>query len=169
MTPLPGVLGGQGLVAWRLDREKHAGSWESGEGAFQVGGRWNPAGVRAVYASLDPSTAILEVAVHKGFKVLDTQPHVMTAFRVADPSFVRVYQRSDIPDPDWLDPNVKSPDQRAWGKKQLEKEQIIVLPSAVSGDSWNLVFRPPFADDVLVDEKQKPFVLDPRLHPQAKV
>ncbi|WP_196796267.1 RES domain-containing protein [Acidiphilium cryptum] len=52
----------------------YAASWDNGEGAHLGGGRWNSRGVRAVYYSLDPATAILEVAVHKGFGILDTPP-----------------------------------------------------------------------------------------------
>lgn len=72
MNPLPGALGGTDLVAWRLDRDAHSASWDSGEGAYRVGGRWNSPGLRTVYCALDPATAILEVSVHKGFRVLDT-------------------------------------------------------------------------------------------------
>ncbi|GAN75718.1 hypothetical protein Apmu_0605_02 [Acidiphilium multivorum AIU301] len=74
MTPLPAALGGTGLVAWRIDQEVYAASWDNGEGAHLGGGRWNSRGVRAVYYSLYPATAILEVAVHKGFGILDTSP-----------------------------------------------------------------------------------------------
>ena len=83
MTPLAAPLGGgDGLVAWRLDQRIHATTWDSGEGAFREGGRWNSKGVRAVYCALDPATAILEVAVHKSFKTLDTIPYVITAARI---------------------------------------------------------------------------------------
>ena len=58
------------LRFWRLDQRQHAPTWHSGEGAYRVGGRWNSSGVRAVYTALDPATAILEVAVHKGFKAM---------------------------------------------------------------------------------------------------
>ena len=74
MTPLPAQLGGGELVAWRLDKEEFAPTWDNGEGAYRAGGRWNSIGVRAVYCAIDPATAILEVAVHKGFIVLDTVP-----------------------------------------------------------------------------------------------
>ena len=85
MTTLPAALGGgNGLVIWRLDQRIHAATWDSGEGAFREGGRWNSKGVRAVYCSIDAATAILEVAVHKGFKVLDTMPYVITAARIPD-------------------------------------------------------------------------------------
>ncbi|MEA2728512.1 MAG: hypothetical protein QOF70_2987, partial [Acetobacteraceae bacterium] len=59
-------------MAWRLDQQGFAATWDSGEGAYRLGGRWNTKGVRAVYCSVDPATAILEVAVHKGFRALDT-------------------------------------------------------------------------------------------------
>ena len=72
MTPLPSPPGENELVAWRLDQTNYRTAWDSGEGAYRVGGRWNSKGVRAVYCSVDPATAILEVAVHKGFKALDT-------------------------------------------------------------------------------------------------
>ena len=62
------------MLAWRLDRQHYASTWDSGIGAEKLGGRWNAKGQRAVYCSVDPSTAILEVAVHAGFPVLDTQP-----------------------------------------------------------------------------------------------
>ena len=48
MTPLPAALGGAELVAWRLDNERHKAGWDSGEGAYRAGGRWNGKGVRAV-------------------------------------------------------------------------------------------------------------------------
>ena len=56
MTPLPIALGGAELIAWRLDQAAYAPTWDSGEGAYRVGGRWNSKGVRAVYCSIDPST-----------------------------------------------------------------------------------------------------------------
>jgi 5-methylcytosine-specific restriction endonuclease McrA len=46
--------------------------------------------VRAVYCSIDPATAILEVAVHTGFPVLDTVAHVLTAVNIAKLSSIHV-------------------------------------------------------------------------------
>ncbi|SLN15821.1 RES domain protein [Roseovarius gaetbuli] len=164
MTPLPEALGGGGVWAHRLDRAKHAPTWSGGEGAFQAGGRWNPVGTRAVYCALDPSTAILEVAVHKGFRVLDTQPHVMTAFQVADPTRVKVFAPEDFPDLGWLDPGNATPERRAWGAEQLQTHGIIVIPSAVSRQSWNLIFLAPMVPETFQNLSQTPFVLDPRLN-----
>ncbi len=102
MTPLPPPLGTGELVAWRLHRTRYRDDWDSGEGAFRWGGRWNSRGVRAVYCSLDPATAILEVAVHTGFPALDAGPHVMTAIRITDPTRVYVIRLGDAPDHEWL-------------------------------------------------------------------
>jgi RES domain-containing protein len=103
MTALPAALGGSDkLVVWRLDQKIHAASWDSGEGAFRIGFRWNSKGVRAVYCSLDPATAILAVAVHKGFKVLDTVPYMITAAKILDMGEVHIVQRDDVPNPNWL-------------------------------------------------------------------
>ena len=64
MTPLENTLGFGELVAWRLDLNEYRETWDSGEGSYRFGGRWSVSGVRAVYCSTDPATAILEVAVH---------------------------------------------------------------------------------------------------------
>ena len=85
MTPLPAALGGIDLIVWRLDEKRFASSWDSGEGARLHGGRWNSRGRRIVYCSIDPATAILEVAVHKGFRALDTVAHVLTAAMIDKP------------------------------------------------------------------------------------
>ena len=55
MTPLPAALGGDELVAWRLNGAGYAASWDSGEGAFLYGGRWNGKGecVAAVVYTYD--------------------------------------------------------------------------------------------------------------------
>jgi len=99
VTPLPPPLGPGGLVLWRLDQAKFGPSWDSGEGSRLVGGRWSPRGVRAVHAASDPATAILEVAVHKTFRTLDTVPHVPTSARIADASRARVVEAAEVPNP----------------------------------------------------------------------
>lgn len=145
MTPLPPPLGPGGLVGWRLDRLTHAPTWDSGEGAFQVPGRWHHKGFRMVYAALDPATAILEVAVHKGFDTLDRVAHVQTGFRWTGPE-PRVFQPDEVPNPRWLTGHLASRGQRDWGQEQLVRYPAILLPSAVSPLSWNLLFRVPQTD-----------------------
>ena len=116
MTPLPPPLGSAELVIWRLDQAQYRTSWDSGEGSYIFGGRWNAQGVRAVYCSLDPATAILEVAAHEGFPALDTVPHVLTAATITDLSNVHVVEPASVPNPNWLRPGVPSAGQQASRK-----------------------------------------------------
>lgn len=165
MTPLPALLGGAELVAWRLDLIQFSATWDSGEGAYRVGGRWNSRGVRAVYCSIDPSTAILEVAVHKGFHALDAVPHVLTAATIAEPSVVHVVDPASIPNSNWLRPGIPSAGQQAFGDALLARHKFIVIPSTVSDRSWNLIFVAVSAAGSYVLRSQERFALDTRLHP----
>lgn len=163
MIALPPPLGAGDLRIWRIDAAKFAPTWASGEGSFQVGGRWSSRGVRAVYAALDPATAILEVAVHKGFLVLDTQPHILTSARIITPLDVHVVMPDAIPNPNWLTPSPPNRNQQAYGDALLAQHRFVALPSVVSRHSWNLIFdgskMAAGYDDVL----QTRLALDPRL------
>ncbi|WP_127092055.1 RES family NAD+ phosphorylase [Aquabacter cavernae] len=167
MTPLPAILGGGELTGWRLDLARHGATWDSGEGAFLSGGRWNSPGVRAVYCALDPATAILEVAVHKTFRILDTVAHTLTRFTVLEPAAVHVVQPSDVPNPNWLHPGIPSPGQRQFGDDLLARHKFVVFPSVVSSHSWNLLFVASLAAGAYGDVEQERFALDPRLHTAA--
>ena len=167
MTPLPTPLGGAELVAWRLDQAGFAESWDSGEGAYLVGGRWNSRNVRAVYCSIDPATAILEVAVHKGFKALDSVPHVRTAVTVTDPSRVHVVEPAAMPNPNWPRPGIPSAGQQAFGDALLSAHRFVLMPSVISSQSWNLIFVSAREPGSYVLRSQERFALDTRLHPPA--
>jgi RES domain-containing protein len=165
VTPLPSPLGGSELVAWRVDQSAYAATWDSGEGAYLSGGRWNGRGVRTVYCSIDPATAIVEVAVHKGFKALDTVPHVLTSVTVVEPASVHVVEPASIPNPNWLRPGIPGAGQQAFGDALLARHKFILIPSAVSNHSWNLVFVGAIAAGAYALRSQERFALDTRLHP----
>lgn len=167
MTPLPAALGGSELVGWRLDRARHAATWDSGEGAFQFGGRWSSMGVRVVYCALDPATTILEVAVHKGFHVLDTDPQVLTRFRVDAGPDLHIVDPADVPNPNWLRPGTPGAGQQAFGDKLLAAHPFVLIPSVVSPFSWNLLFIATNATGRYQQIEQHPFALDTRLNPPA--
>lgn len=174
MVPLPAALGGPAgadapLLAWRIDAEPHAAGWDSGLGAELYGGRWNPKGRRAVYCSLDPATCLVEAAVHRGFEVLDTRPHRLSCLRIAlrpgaDPG-VRVVQPAELPNPAWLHGGTPSAGQQAWGAALLDAHGVLLLPSAVSRHSWNLVFCPERAAGHWQLLDQQRLVVDTRLNP----
>ena len=120
-----------------------------------------------MYCSVDPATAILEVAVHKGFKALDTVAHVLTAITV-DPTSVFVVDPTMIPNPNWLRPGIPSAGQQAFGDDLLGRHKVAVIPSVVSTASWNLMFVGSSAVGSYKLKSQEPFALDPRLHPPVR-
>ena len=149
--------------AWRLDREVYKESWDSGLGAQASGGRWNPPGRRVIYASADPSTAILEVAVHVGFDTLDRVPHVLTCFQVLDPSTIKVIQPDDVPNPNWLIPSLPSLNQQRFADNFLTEHPFVLIPSAVTRHSWNLLVSCDLAAEQFKLVSQERFALDTRL------
>jgi RES domain-containing protein len=164
MTPLPGYTGP--AVFWRLDDKRQASTWDSGEGARQKGGRWTPVGMPVVYCSLDPATAILEVAVHKGFDTLNGMPHVLSVAELGvDWSHVHVVRPTDIPNKLWLYPCSFSGAQQAFGHSLLSKYDFVAIPSVVSRNSWNLIFDAGLATGKYALQRQEDLDLDPRLNP----
>jgi RES domain-containing protein len=165
MNGLPPPLGQGGIEFWRLDKVAFAATWDSGEGARLAGGRWNPKDSRAVYCSLDPATAILEVAVHAGFANLDQVPRILTHARVTDPADVLVVMPEDVPNPNWLVPSFPTAGQQAFGAGLTGRRPFVVLPSVISRQSWNLVFDPAQAAGRYTVISQTRFAFDPRLAP----
>lgn len=167
MMPLPPPLGDGALRLWRLDRARHARTWDSGEGSFLAGGRWSSRGRRAVYCALDPATAILEVAAHKTFQALDVDPHVLTSARIKAPARVHVLDIATLPNPNWLFPGAPSAGQQSFGDSLMDRHGMALVPSVVSRHSWNLIFEAGTTNDLLDDVTQEDFALDQRLHPPA--
>jgi RES domain-containing protein len=165
VIPLPKPLGTGDLTLWRLDDARFAATWQVGEGSYRAGGRWNSKGVRAVYAALDPATAILEVAVHKTFAVLDTVPHVLTSARIANPGVIRIVNLEDVPNPNWLFPGAPGAGQQAFGDALLQKHSFVLIPSTVSRHSWNIMFDNALAKGRYDQVAQERFALDTRLNP----
>lgn len=161
---LPQYISGE-IRLWRIDAAVHASTWNSGEGSYIAGGRWNAKGFRAVYASLDPATATLEVAVHKGLKVLDTKPHVLTSARILDPAMIHVVKPSDIPNQRWLVPGSPSQNQLDFGESLMRDHRFVLIPSVVSQNSWNLIFDATKPTVDYDDVQQDPLSIDPRLQP----
>lgn len=104
--------------------------------------------------------------MHKGFKALDTVPHVLTAINV-DATQVLIVQPETIPNANWLRPGIPSAGQQAFGDTLLAKHKFVVIPSVVSTRSWNLVFVASNAVGAYEIRSQEAFALDSRLHPPA--
>jgi RES domain-containing protein len=154
---------------WRLDDARHAQSWDSGLGAQKAGGRWNSKGRKVVYASADAATAILEVAVHKGFEVLDGVRHVLTGALVLDAAAVFKVDKSQVPNPNWLLPGRPGMGQQKFADALLAKHPFVLMPSTVSPHSWNLLINPEKAKGLYRVVVQETFGLDTRLHPPLEL
>jgi RES domain-containing protein len=161
MMPPPWLAGAS--EGWRLDLEEHRASLDRGIGSAQVGGRWNPVGYSVIYCSADPATAILEVAVHKGLPALDRVRHVETKIRRLDSADVHVVEPDDVPNPNWLLLGSPSKAQQEFGRDLLKGSPFVLIPSAVSRESWNLLFNPDRAAGRYDVISQKRFALDTRL------
>lgn len=165
MSNLLAEFGGSDRYVWRVDQKRYASTWKTGEGSFLVGGRWNSAGRRAVYTSLDGPTSTLEVAVHKTFGALDKEPHVLTRARIKDMSAIHIVMPDDVPNPNWLVPGVVTAGQRQFGDELLDQFPAFAIPSVVAGYAWNVVIDAGKITDLLEGEVQERLALDPRLAP----
>jgi RES domain-containing protein len=156
------------LLVFRLEDARYAPTWHEGHGARLFGGRWNRKGQPAIYLSFEPACAILEVAVHKGFEVLETLPHTFSGVRISDPSKIRVVMPGELPEQAWLEGSPPTEEQQRFGDALLAKAPLVALPSVVSQQSWSLVINPSTASGLFALEFQDDFVLDGRLNPRAR-
>ena len=163
MTPLPSFAPGTAWTVWRLENSKYVDEWHKAEGAFRFGGRWNSAGTRILYTSVDPATTILEAAVHKGFGALDTVPHALLGITISDLGAAHVVRPEDVPNPNWLRPGAVSTNQQAFADALLAEHAIVLIPSVVSAHSWNVLVDAVAAAKLLSRTHQERFALDPRL------
>ncbi len=152
---------------WQLDLTDHAPTWDSGIGAELRGGRWNTKGVKTVYASADAATAILEVAVHKQFRTLDSVPHTLTVARILDPRLIYRVDPAQVPNPNWLIPGTPGLGQQQFGNDLLSKRPFVMIPSSVSRHSWNILVNPALAANHYELILQERFALDTRLNPPS--
>ncbi|MEK7139450.1 MAG: RES family NAD+ phosphorylase [Patescibacteria group bacterium] len=158
------------MWVWRLGKTL-PGQFEAqdmtGEGAFRYGGRWNSAGHRAVYASLNPATAVLESIVHLG-QLLNPIDRYLITIEIPDDlwndSATGVTRAKRLPAHWDAIPHHQA--TMLYGNKWLKKgKQLgILVPSAVLEEEMNIVLNPHHpAMKRLRIRKSRPFVFDPRL------
>jgi len=144
------------MILWRITT--HRGEEAvSGEGARRYGGRWNRAGLPAVYASEHLSLAALEALVH-----LDTDTPLRTRW------VVRIELPGGFPVTE-LEPGslgkgweaVNSAACEQAGSAWLERGEgaVLVVPSALVPEERNVVLNPehPFFDSGILYEVTRRF------------
>lgn len=146
------------MEVYRLSRARFA-SELSGAGAALKGGRWNPAGVEAVYAASNRSLAMAEVAVHLTLATLPDDYCLVTIYIPDEVGRLRV-RVADLPS-DWnYFPHNAATQQ--FGLNLLSSAQygVFELPSAVTQGDYNLMINPhhpDFARIKIVDVTKFPF------------
>lgn len=124
-----------GVLAWRVVHKDFAANAFSGEGARRAGGRWNPPGTAAVYASESLSLAVFEVFVHvQDWALLREQ------FRWFRGHVPGTAENAVLPKR-WKEAESVT---RAVGRDFLAGDNAIALriPSAILPDSHNLLLAP---------------------------
>jgi len=130
----------------------------SGDGAGYYGGRWNPPGIRAIYASLDPVTATKESYQEfdrYGFRRNDIRPRVMAGIRLKlshllDLTDAKIRRRLDLRldelmQEDWH--GIQSGGDESWTQAigrgcRAAGFEGLLAPSARNRDGKNVVIFP---------------------------
>lgn len=130
----------------------------SGDGASSNGGRWNRPGIRAIYVSLDPRTAVEESYqefLKYGFKVKDIRPRVIAGVKLnvrhlldlTDDKIRRAlgFSLADLMDEDWH--AIQSAGEESWtqaiGRGALRAGfEGLIAPSARIRKGNNVVIFP---------------------------
>lgn len=88
--------------------------------------------------------------------------------RAAPWNEIHVIRPADVPNRPWLYPTALSAGQQAFGAEALRTRPGVVIPSAVSRQSWNLLVDPRRAAGNYALVSQTPPDLDPRLNPPPR-
>jgi RES domain-containing protein len=149
------------LRLWRIATGPHS-VW-SGEGARLFGQRWNPAGLRAIYAGTSFAVCLVEILVRANRKTPPSAARCVEAVAPDDVSreaFVPAAYRG------WDDLNDMSVAQ-AFGRDWIQSRRtaLLLVPSVVTaGRDLNVVVNPDHPDAARISVgPETPFALDPRL------
>jgi RES domain-containing protein len=134
------------MLAYRLVPKKWTAGSFSGEGARRFGGRWNPKGTLAIYASEHLSLAVLEIRVNQA-EIHPDEQYVYYSVTFHE-SLVEVVEKPPF---DWLitfkeDGSLTG--SQIFGARWLREERSAVLsvPSSVIHSERNLILNPAHPD-----------------------
>ncbi|MEY4488615.1 MAG: hypothetical protein RIQ79_1123 [Verrucomicrobiota bacterium] len=130
--------------AWRVVKSGYAANALDGEGARRAGGRWNPVGTPALYASDSLALAMMEVLVHFD-TAMPMASYVALELDIPDAAITGINPNS-IPS-GW--PKLDSiPASQRIGHGMLVMRNLfaIAVPSVVVPLSFNYVINPAHAN-----------------------
>lgn len=149
--------------AWRIDREKWSGQSFSGHGAALAGGRWNPPGMRVVYASQHLATAAWEKFVHLPKPIPDALRFVRFAIWFRGVAIERP-SPATLP-PDWRSEPVGEGSQEfgaAWLRSG--RTAVVAVPCVLLPEEENYLINPSHPEFTRIEiGPPEPFEFGPRL------
>lgn len=126
--------------AWRVSKADYVATALSGDGARRVGGRWNPAGVAALYASDSLALAMLEVLVHFD-PALPMAEYVAFELDIPEDKILTV-RPSALPR-GWPERDSVRHTQQLGKSFLVERSAFAIrVPSAVVGPECNYILNP---------------------------
>jgi RES domain-containing protein len=134
------------MIAYRIADARH--SIFDATGAMLHGGRWNSAGLRAIYAAETYAGALLEVLVHAN---LSQPPKNHRVVRIVVPGDVAIETVAIETVPRWDAEDMIA--SRAFGDRWIRENRTAVLrvPSVITrGRECNIVFNPSHAKFALI-------------------
>jgi RES domain-containing protein len=149
--------------AWRIDSTRWAAQSFTGAGAALAGGRWNPAGIRVVYASQHLATACLEKFIHLPKPVPPAMRFVQFEISFHGVAIERP-KRASLP-ANWREEPVPESTQ-AFGLDwyRAGRTAVLAIPSAIIPEEENYVLNPAHPDfGKIVVSAPHPFEYDGRL------
>jgi RES domain-containing protein len=151
------------IAAWRIAKQKHQSTGQSGEGARIYGGRWNPIGIPVIYTAESLSLATLEIIVHLEREQLLYKRFVKIPVTF-ESSLVFPLSRKKLPK-DWASLPPSESTQKI-GQKCIEQaiHAILKIPSTVVQEEHNFLINPAPPDFSAIEfgEPQR-FEFDERL------
>jgi len=151
------------MLAYRLIKERWAGSALDGSGAKAYGGRWNSPGTALLYASQSIALGALELLVHlRRGQILGS--YRLFTLNIPDAS-VRRLDESDLP-LDWrADLLPASAARLGDGWVASGRSLALLVPSVIIPREHNLLISPAHPEFAAVagDAVSEAFGFDPRL------
>jgi RES domain-containing protein len=152
----------EAIQAWRLVKDRFAGSAFDGEGARRHGGRWNSPGTAVVYVAESRALATLEIlAGIRSVSTLDAYVLIPVTFA---PELVEVLRPEVLPGKWREHPAPRK--TRALGDRWVREGRSAVLrvPSALIPQEFNFLLNPGHPDFPRVQIGEPvPFARDSRL------
>ena len=148
----------------RLTKTRYADTAFSGEGSMRYDGRWHRRGIRIVYASDAPASALLEVIAHTEAHSRLQHDYVLFEGRLDPDEHLFTVDSDMLPD-DWRAVPWPTSTQEIgtfWHEEQASV--VLDVPSAVVPRQRNVlvnVAHPRFNE--LQIQEPEPFEIDPRL------